>query len=197
MCVRGGGVCWVETTCTLVPWRQGFKHPTRNKCMVGSPESGIEQVHVHNTYHWGEREGKSVDSYLEITHTIHSKEILNTSINNNHKQTSIPTYRGSFSMNRQPTSRVYFPPPPCLVSSQLLLYLCKINRWIIITLFSHTATQNIKHRQRCTSILSCLVASAFMLSVPREPLNERQAGGPISVHEGFSHQVMYIYVSTL
>ena len=24
---------WGETTCTLIPWRQGFKHPTRNECM--------------------------------------------------------------------------------------------------------------------------------------------------------------------
>ena len=27
----GGG--WGERTRTLVPWRQGFKHPTRNECM--------------------------------------------------------------------------------------------------------------------------------------------------------------------
>ena len=24
---------WGETTRTLVPWRQGFRHPTRNECM--------------------------------------------------------------------------------------------------------------------------------------------------------------------
>ena len=24
---------WGEPTCTLVPWRQGFRHPTRNECM--------------------------------------------------------------------------------------------------------------------------------------------------------------------
>ena len=24
---------WGETTHTLLPWRQGFRHPTRNKCM--------------------------------------------------------------------------------------------------------------------------------------------------------------------
>ena len=33
------GICdplvkgWGETTRTLVPWRQGFRHPTRNECM--------------------------------------------------------------------------------------------------------------------------------------------------------------------
>ena len=24
---------WGEPTCTLVPWRQGFRHPTKNECM--------------------------------------------------------------------------------------------------------------------------------------------------------------------
>ena len=27
------GFIWGEPTCTLVPWRQGFRHPTRNECM--------------------------------------------------------------------------------------------------------------------------------------------------------------------
>ena len=32
------GVChvqqgWGETTCILVPWKQGFRYPTRNECM--------------------------------------------------------------------------------------------------------------------------------------------------------------------
>ena len=26
---------WEEPTRTLVPWRQGFRHPTRNECMGG------------------------------------------------------------------------------------------------------------------------------------------------------------------
>ena len=26
---------WGEPTLTLVPWRQGFRHPTRNECMGG------------------------------------------------------------------------------------------------------------------------------------------------------------------
>ena len=29
----GGGGGWGERTRTLIPWRQGFRHPTRNECM--------------------------------------------------------------------------------------------------------------------------------------------------------------------
>ena len=30
---------WGKPARTLVSWRQGFKHPTKNECMVGSPKS--------------------------------------------------------------------------------------------------------------------------------------------------------------
>ena len=33
---------WVETTRTLVPWRQGYGHPTRNKCM-----GWFAQIHLY------------------------------------------------------------------------------------------------------------------------------------------------------
>ena len=38
---------WGETTCTLVPWRQGFKHPTRNECM-----GSFVQIHHGGIVQW-------------------------------------------------------------------------------------------------------------------------------------------------
>ena len=51
---------WGEPTRTLVPWRQGFSHPTRNECMdwfaqitsylPGVPSTKLEYPNIVQTY---------------------------------------------------------------------------------------------------------------------------------------------------
>ena len=36
---------WDGTTRTLLPWRQGFRHPTRNECM-----GWFAQIHISRSY---------------------------------------------------------------------------------------------------------------------------------------------------
>ena len=41
---------WDETTCILVSWRQGFRHPTRNECMSWFAQIWIEGLGRNNMY---------------------------------------------------------------------------------------------------------------------------------------------------